>query len=73
MKTKASKDKGRAAEGNRQRFDRLCVNRALFHIRIIVIGSLLNLLGRNKFIFAVYSVQIVQMRKNNHSLLEQRH
>lgn len=46
MKTEAPEDKGSAAEGNRQRFVRLYVNRALTHIRIIVIGSLLDLLGR---------------------------
>lgn len=43
MKGEATEDKGRAAGGNRQRFGRLYVNRALNHIRIIVIGSLLNL------------------------------
>ena len=43
MKGEAPEDKGRAAGGNKQRFGRLYVNRALNHIRIIVIGSLLNL------------------------------
>lgn len=38
MKTEASEDKGWAADGYRQRSGRLCVNRALNHIRIIVIG-----------------------------------
>ena len=35
MKTEASKDKGQAADGNRQRSGRLYVNRALNHMRII--------------------------------------
>lgn len=50
MKSEAPGDKGRAAEGNRQRFGRLYVSRALNHIRIIVIGSLLNHLRRYIFI-----------------------
>lgn len=55
MKTEVPEDKGRAAEGNRQRFGRLYVNRALNHIRIIVIGSLLKRSQKIHIYFVIYS------------------